>query len=35
MAAVKSSFTDKIEEGDSTTLPMPSETIQGMMIDMK
>ena len=30
MAAVQSSWADEIEEGDSTTLPMPSETIQGI-----
>jgi len=29
MTAVQSSWADEIEEGDSTTLPMPSEIVQG------
>jgi len=29
MTVIQSSWADEIEEGDSTTLPLPSETIQG------
>merc|ERR1711862_325805 len=29
MTVIQSSWADEIEEGDSTTLPMPSEVIQG------